>query len=302
MTLAKRDEMGFPAKATAARLTAVEGDRVRNVSAGGWPEVLMGRDRERAALADVMAAVRLGAPRVVHLVGESGIGKTALVRFVSASAADQGWTVAWGRTWSADGTPPYWPWQQVLGAVLRATTVAERCHRATLAWLVDLAPEIADLVMIPPPALDPDRARVALHRAIVHVLGAAAADRPLLVALDDLHAADADSLELAALVSRSLPNSPLLLITTQRPAGSPADPAISTWLGELSRNAVLLPIGPLDQAAVRAEAAALYRASGGNPFFVEQLTRWSDHGQRSATSGLPVSPAVQQVVSERLAG
>src|SRR5829696_449190 len=277
--------------------------------------MLVGRAPELAAIAAAMATARRGAQRAVHLVGEPGIGKTALAEHVTMTASGQGWTVVWGRAWVAEAAPPYWLWQQVLGSLARATDLSTRLHPATVAWLVDLVPELAGSGEVQPaPALDPDRARAALHRAVVHVLRAAAADRPLLVVLDDVHAADPASLVLATLVCRSLPDSRLLVVTTQRPVG-PAGQGTAALLGELNRQGALVPVGPLDQAAVATQAAALagtdlapeeaawlYRASGGNPFFVEQLVRWSTmHRAAGLVGGLPVSAAVRRVVGERLA-
>jgi predicted ATPase len=278
---------------------------------------LVGRARELEAIATALATARRGAARVVHLVGEAGIGKTALAEQTAALAAGQGWTVVWGRAWGAEAAPPYWIWQQVLGSLARTTDVATRAYPATVAWLVDLAPELARSADLPPvPALDPSDARTALHRAVVHVLGTAAADRPLLVVLDDVHDADLASLALATLVCRSLPDSPLLVLTTQRPAASGATATTAAALGELDRQGTAVLVGPLNQAAVAAQAALLsgaqpaakavgwlYRASGGNPFFVEQLVRWSAAGEGAAVPGqLPVSAAVGRVVGERLAG
>jgi hypothetical protein len=278
--------------------------------------MLVDRARELTAIAAAMATARRGAQRVVHLVGEPGIGKTALAEHMAMRASGQGWTVVWGRAWDADAAPPYWLWQQALGSLARATDLSTRLHPATVAWLVDLVPELAGAAEVAPaPALDPDHARVALHRAVVHVLRAAAADRPLLVVLDDVHDADTASLVLATLVCRSLPDSPLLVLTTQRPLG-PAGQDTVALLGELNRQGALVPVGPLDQAAVAAQAAALagteptsmepawlYRASGGNPFFVEQLVRWSAMHRAAGLAGeLPVSAAVRRVVGERLAG
>src|SRR5829696_8020116 len=276
--------------------------------------MLVGRAPELAAIAAAMATARRGAQRAVHLVGEPGIGKTALAEHVTMTASGQGWTVVWGRAWVAEAAPPYWLWQQTLGSLAGATDLSTRLHPATVAWLVDLVPELAGAGEVAPaPALDPDRARVALHRAVVQVLRAAAADRPLLVVLDDVHAADPASLVLATLVCRSLPDSRLLVVTTQRPVGPGGRDTAA--LGELARQGAVVAVGPLDQAAVAAQAAALsgtdlapeeaawlYRASGGNPFFVEQLVRWSTlHRAAGLVGGLPVSAAVRRVVGERLA-
>jgi tetratricopeptide (TPR) repeat protein len=279
--------------------------------------MLVGRGRELTAIATAMAASRRGAARVVHLVGEAGIGKTALAEHVAMTASGQGWTVVWGRAWDANAAPPYWLWQQVLGSLARAIDVSTRLHPASMAWLVDLVPEFAGAGSVPSaPALDPDHARAALHRAVVHVMGTAAVDRPLLVVLDDVHDADAASLGLATVVCRSLPDSPLLVVTTQRPVGSGGQATTAVLLEQLNGHGVSIPVGALDQAAVAAQAAALaateltpkqaawlYRASGGNPFFVEQLVRWSATREAAAVPGeLPVSAAVRRVVGERLAG
>src|SRR6266508_1188519 len=189
-----------------------------------------------------MTAARRGTARVVHLVGEPGIGKTTLAERAAALASEQGWVAAWGRAWDAGAAPPYWLWQQVLGSLARTTNLSGRVHPATAAWLADLVPELAGAGEVPPaPALDPDRARLALQRAVVHVLATAAAGRPLLVVLDDVHDADAASLALATLVCRSLPDSPLLVLTTQRPGRQARRPswdcsASSTVRGPWSRS------------------------------------------------------------------
>jgi tetratricopeptide (TPR) repeat protein len=277
---------------------------------------LVGRARELTAIATAMATARRGAARVVHLVGEPGIGKTALAEHVAMTASGQGWTVAWGRAWGPGAAPPYWIWQQILGSLVRATDLSARVHPSTVAWLVDLVPGLAGAGdMASAPDLDPDRARAALQRAVVDVLATAAAERPLLVVLDDVHDADAASLALANLVCRSLPDSRLLVVTTQRPVGSRDEATTTALLGELDRQGVTVPVGALDRAAVAAQAAALagaeptaeqaawlHRASGGNPFFVDQLVRWSATREGAGVpGGLPVSAAVRRVVDERLA-
>jgi hypothetical protein len=157
--------------------------------------------------------------------------------------------VTWGRAWNAGAALPYWLWQQVLGSLVRATDVATRVHPTTVAWLVDVVPELAGVHDVPVPALDPDRARAALQRAVVHVLATAAADRPLLVVLDDVHDADAASLVLATVVCRSLADSPLLVVTTQRPVGSGGEATTAALLGQLNGHGVSIPVGALDEAA-----------------------------------------------------
>ena len=85
---------------------------------------LVGRARELEAIATAMTTARRRTARVVQLVGEAGIGKTALAEQAAALVAGQGWTVVWGRAWGVEAAPPYWIWQQVLGSLARTTGVA----------------------------------------------------------------------------------------------------------------------------------------------------------------------------------
>ena len=95
--------------------------------------MLVGRARELEAIATALATAQRGVSRVVHLVGEAGIGKTALAEHAGALASGQGWTVAWGRAWDAGAAPPYWLWQQALGSLVRATNVSTRVHPTVVA-------------------------------------------------------------------------------------------------------------------------------------------------------------------------
>jgi predicted ATPase len=294
-------------------LSVLDGENSVAVGGDGSADVVVGRGRELAPITAAMTSVRRRVQRAVHLVGEPGIGKTALAEHVSSLASAQGWAVVWGRAWDAGGMPPYWPWQQALGSLVRTTTAATRCDPGTLALLVDLVPKLADAAgPAPAPAADPGQARAALHRAVVQILASATSEQPLLVVLDDLHEADAASQVLTGVVCRSLPNNPLLVLSTQRPVPQPA-PGQDT-LEALTRRGTVIPVGPLDRSAVSAQATALtrrectadegewlYLASGGNPFFVEQLVRWSQTGGLRPPGTLAVSAAVHQVVSERLA-
>jgi hypothetical protein len=130
---------------------------------------LVGRARELAAITSAMRSVLAGVQRSVHLVGEPGIGKTALAEHAAALARGRGWVVAWGRAWDPQGAP-YWLWQQVLSAIVGSTTVVSRCHPGTLAWLTDLVPELGDVAPPVPAGTSAEQARAAMQGAVVHVL------------------------------------------------------------------------------------------------------------------------------------
>jgi hypothetical protein len=275
---------------------------------------LPGRDRELAVIVDALATADAGPPRCVHLVGEAGIGKTTIARRASSLAASAGWIVAWGRAWDSPAAPPYLLWRQVLGAVVHQTPLLQHGHRPTLARLGDLVPELASEE--PDAAVsadDPVRARAELHRAVLYALDTATATRPLALVLDDLHAAEASTIELAILACRNPVRGRLLVLTTTRPTpdGSPR----ADLIGELTRQGTALPVRALSPRAVAIvatrllgrelddqEVAALHAAGGGNPFFVEQLVRWSPpEGRLLDDPEMPVTEPVRWLVRERLA-
>ena len=87
--------------------------------ATGSSASLIGRQRELNALIAGLDAVADGNGQLFLLEGEPGIGKTHLARAISEEAQDRRIPVVWGRCWEEGGAPAYWPWTQVLRAVLR---------------------------------------------------------------------------------------------------------------------------------------------------------------------------------------
>ena len=130
------------------------------------------------------------------LTGEPGVGKTRLVEELARRAA--GVAVAWGRCGEEPGTPPFWPWTQVLRGLLTDVAVDE--HREVLAphlpELGALLPELAGPQGAAPPVVDVEVVRFRVCRAVVTLLCRLATERPLLVVIDDLHWADVGSLRL----------------------------------------------------------------------------------------------------------
>ena len=74
---------------------------VTSFLAGGPEEdVFVGRQAELARIGEAMARVRQGEPWLITVEGESGVGKTALIRHWVASLADV--RVLWARADQAD--------------------------------------------------------------------------------------------------------------------------------------------------------------------------------------------------------
>src|SRR5262245_25978878 len=157
----------------------------------------VGREAERAEIRAALARAAAGQGGLVLLVGEPGIGKTRLADEASDDARALGFEVAWGRCWEGEAPPAYLPWTQVMRAI-----AAPAAGRA-----VALAPVLPELGAAPGAG---EAAGFELLEAVISDLTAAAARRPLLLVLDDLHAADAGSLRVLEFVVRSLRGRPLL--------------------------------------------------------------------------------------------
>src|SRR5687768_6820483 len=75
---------------------------------------LVGRVPEVVALDRLRAAAAGGHGSVVLLLGEAGIGKTAVVEEAVARTAAAGGTVLTGRADPDEGAPAFWPWRRLL--------------------------------------------------------------------------------------------------------------------------------------------------------------------------------------------
>ena len=184
----------------------------------------VGRAGELAALtADLDAAVG-GRGGVVLVAGEPGIGKTRLAEELAARATARGAVVLWGRCWEGAGAPSFWPWVQVVRGYVQvqADDPASLRHDlgAGAADIAQLVPAVHDCIpdLPAPPPLEPEAARFRLFDSLAGFLRTAAARRPLLLVLDDLHWADVPSLALLRFMSRELEGTGPLVVGSYRPS------------------------------------------------------------------------------------
>ncbi|HYZ11307.1 MAG TPA: ATP-binding protein, partial [Actinomycetota bacterium] len=180
----------------------------------------VGRGRELEALGDAVEQAFQGRGSICLLAGEPGIGKSRLADEVAGRARERGGVVLWGRCWEAGGAPAYWPWVQSLRSLVRTIGVETAIgHLGDDAdELAQLLPEIRELrpVALESPTGDPDAARFRLFDSLTRFLLGAASDRPLVVVLDDLHAADVPSLLLLRFQAAQMRDAALMLVGTYR--------------------------------------------------------------------------------------
>jgi hypothetical protein len=170
---------------TPTRAVAVATPRPGRLAASA----LVGRDEELALLEAGLDDAVAGRGRLFLVVGEAGAGKTHLADEVASRAKRRGCRILWGRGWHGGGAPDYWPWRQAMRDLERTL------------------PELES---------HDDTGRFRFFEAVTETLRAEAAEQPVLLVLDDLQAADEESLLLLEFVSSELPEMAALVLALGR--------------------------------------------------------------------------------------
>ena len=271
---------------------------------------IVGRDAELAELDAMLGVLMSGGSACVAVEGEPGIGKTSLLSELRHRAEERGCLVLNGVAAEFERDLPFSVWTDALDAY-----VASQALDLEALGPLDVVLELGEIL----PSLRPSGVgrgesvadeRYRSHRAIRMLLALLAADRPLVLVLDDLHWSDAASIELIAALLRRGPRAPVLFALAFRPSQAPgrlsaalAVPSVRRIaLGELSEAQAGELLGDLQPAAV----AAIYRHGGGNPFYLEQLARaggeaWRHRAPDGNGAGNGVPAAVAASLAEELA-
>lgn len=245
---------------------------MHSAAPGSRSPLLVGRSHERGLLQAQLSAALAGRGGLVILSGEAGIGKTTLAEDICREAGSTGALVLTGHCFDRTETPPYGPWVELL---------------KQYGALPDRAPALA---AIAEPSLTQGSSQAALFGEMHGFLVAIAREQPLVILLDDVHWADAASLDLLRFVARQLATVPILLLVTYRSDEVTREHPLYRLVPMLVREAlaVRIDLSPLGNDDVRALidhtyqlpevdtrrlAAYLQERAEGNPFFVGELLR-----------------------------
>ncbi|MFD7795080.1 AAA family ATPase [Streptomyces sp. NPDC059759] len=272
---------------------------------GPVPAPLHGRGR---ALDDL---VRPSGPPVRLIGGEAGLGKTRLALEAARQAFASGTAVLWGAGHDAEGHTPFGAFAEALDGWLAERPPAERARTGTE------HPELASLL----PSLgqvgaaaerSPEEERERLFRSTAAMLHDLAATAPVLVVLDDLHAADVGSWQLLSHLARRAAAAHAdwrFLVTYRSEELAEFDPRL-TVLDTLVRQRLAEHVGlerltRADCLALAADTLGLppgheppervWELSLGNPLFALELA------SAPADTGAQTPHGVRQLVAERLA-
>jgi len=295
---------------------------VAPVRDAGPRRAFVGRARELAELVAGFDGALAGHGRLLLLAGEPGIGKSRLAEALLEHARARGAAVLVGRCWEAGGAPAYWPWIQALRVYIGDAGSEQLRGQlgAGAADLVQLLPELRErFPELPEPApLEGEGARFRLFEAVLSFLVSAADARPLVVMLDDVHAADEPSLLLLQFVARGLDASRLLVIGAYRDVDPTLRDALTAALAELVREAhtTHLALTGLTPASVAEyvelttgiEPApglvdAIHAETEGNPLFVAEVVHLlaAEGRVEEADAPMRIPPGVRAVIGRRVA-
>ena len=288
---------------------------------------LVGRSNELASVTAALEEACAGRGSIVLVTGDAGIGKTRFLEEVAALAGAHPTqpAVAWSRCFEAEDAPPFWPWRQILRSIVEQVTpetVRAMASDVRLRPLVARVPEYAARLGVDiDPAEEPvrygDGDRFLVFDAATGFLVRAAAERPLVVLFDDLHWANAATLQLLAFLASTVASVPLLVVGTYRENEVASSDALGALLAELARvRAARIGLGRLADDDAAALAVALLaadenpqndhdtalvddvvRRAEGNPFFVSELLRLAEDEGGLATS---VPAGIGNVIGRRL--
>ena len=286
----------------------------------------IGRERLLAELHDAFSATREGETVSVYVHGNSGMGKSTLVRTFLDQVKEQRHKpiILQGRCYERESVP-YKALDGVVDSLskhlasLRHGRAEALMPRNSLA-LARVFPVMLQVDAIfnarsaRPETLDLFTLRRQAFGALRELLGRIASRRPLVIYIDDLQWADADGTFLLEDLLRP-PDAPkLLLVASFRTEDIETKPFLKQILqGTGSDTGRELFVGPLPGGEARELTRSLFASvgvssepfidsivheAGGSPFLLEQLTHYGMMNERAATAGITLATMLEERIKQ----
>jgi eukaryotic-like serine/threonine-protein kinase len=342
MRLLEKDPQKRPATAKEVLevIEAIEAGKAGELSAEAsrvlaenplYRRVFVGREPELRQLQSAFDGAASGQGSVLMVVGEPGIGKTAVTEQLGNYVSLRNGRVLVGHCYEEGSLSlPYLAFVEALRSYAQARDVSHlKKELGTGARSVArIVSEVRERLKIEPgPQVNPEEERYQLMQGVTEFLGSAAMTQPLLIVLEDLHSADKGTLEMLEHVGRNVADKRLLIVGTYRDVEVDRTHPLSAALAELRRlpGFARLLLRGLNADEVRrllssiagqevpwGLAEAVHRQTEGNPLFVQEVVRYlveegvftREHGQWRASSDTPVEMRIpdglRDVIGKRL--
>ena len=262
---------------------------------------IVGRDGELARLREAFEqAVQERSLRFLTIVGPPGIGKSRLATEFVSRTADEA-TVLAGRCVPYGEGITFWPLREMVRELGGPDSLRELLAREESGESIgDRLSEVLGLV-------EATSSREEIFWAARRLFEAIARERPLVLAFEDVHWAEATFLDLIEYLGEGGRGVPILLVCVgrpelveRRPEWDDGKPNTSTlMLGPLSEaesEALIERLAPTLTGTVRDR---VLDAAGGNPLFVEQMVAMLAQAE-VPDEGLPIPPTIQALLAARL--
>ncbi len=284
---------------------------------------LVGRSDESARLRRWWTSVQQGGGRLLVVDGDPGIGKTHLVADLARAVEAEGSLVLWGRC-DEDPVAPFQPFAEALGRYFQSASADQisRMPDWQLTELSRLVPRLREYAgTLEEEGGDPESERFRFFEAVTATLNELSSGGPVLLVIDDLHAADRPTLLLLRHVLRGTDEAKLgivgMFIDTEVPPAHrlramladfrAVHPVVTVHLQGLRSAAVEelvqgWPNAPADLVP------QLCRLTDGNPLFLDELLRQLGYweAERTEEGDAPVPPnlspteAIRELVARRV--
>ena len=254
-------------------------------------QVFVGREEPLSELADALRAVVAGAPRLVLVAGEAGVGKTRLLDEFLCRRDPVGFQVLLGCCVDlGDRGPPFAAFGQALRPVIG-----------------ELPSETRDDLLG-----TGERRRGQLYESVLQLLGRLTEQGPVVLAVEDVHWADRSTRDLLSFLLRNFDHQPVLLLLTYRIDWLPVGHPVTAWVIELERNREVkrldLPrftedevieqvTGILGAAPDPGLVRSLLTRAEGNAFYTEELI-----AAAGGEVGADLPPTLREILLARIHG
>jgi tetratricopeptide (TPR) repeat protein len=258
-----------------------------------YRRVFVGREPELKQLQSAFDGAISGQGALMMVMGEPGIGKTALCEQLSTYVTLRGGRTLVGHCYEAGSLSlPYLAFVEALRSYVLSREARDLREElgSGAADVARIVSEIRERLKVRlRPQKDPEDERYRLLHGVTEFLSNAANVQPMMVVLEDLHDADSGTLEMLTHVSRNLDDARLLIVGTYRDVEVDRSHPLSAALAELRRisnyGRILLRGLNADEVRRMLEsitqqsvpwglAEAVHRQTEGNPLFVQEVVRY----------------------------
>jgi len=302
LQLLEKDPQGRPESAAVVRqaLESIDAGKVSKEPSNEAPvenplyrRVFVGRESELKQLQSAFDGAVSGQGALMMVVGEPGIGKTAICDQLRTYVTLRGGRTLMGHCYEEGSLSlPYLAFVEAMRSYALSREVKDlREELGTgAADVARIVSEIREKLKVKPRVKgDPEEERYRLMQAVTGFLSNAANVQPLLVVLEDLHDSDKGTLDMLTHVSRHLSGTRLLIVGTYRDVEVDRSHPLSAALAELRRvstygRVLLRGLNPDEvrrmlEGITREEvpwslAEAVHRQTEGNPLFVQEVVRF----------------------------